>query len=168
MRYYQRAGDPGRGLFPEKQTGIPMMNRAGALTKGAIVMVDEAMTDGDSTNMTVGDDASGFRNVIAPAAAFLGVNTFMVAEKDVAADTEGLFTLVGIVPCDIVDGAVAQTEILTATAGSTELTNYASTVGTVLGQKVIARPLEARGASPGTALVSCFFNGYGFSVGTHT
>jgi hypothetical protein len=169
MRYYQRAGGPGEGLFPEEQRHIPMWNRTGSiLSPGHIVQVDEQKADAASTTMTPGAVGSAYANVIVPTAgtALCG-GTFMVYEGPgtCADDAKGLFALVGIIDCDIEDGAVALTDVLVPQA-TLELDRHAALTTLTDGQKWIAKPQATRAS--GGALVSCFFNGYGFATSTTT
>lgn len=157
--YFQRSG-LGVGVTPETQEHITMWNRTGStLSRGAIVQIDEAKTQSESTSTSPGVDGTMYGNVIVPVTGDpLRVGTFMCYEgpSTCADNTKGLFTLVGVVDCDIEDGAVALVDVLTVQA-SLEL----DVNGTRAGQKAVAKALATRAS--GGVVVPCFFNGYGFA-----
>lgn len=170
--YFEFAGGPGKGVHPAKQRDIPMINRTGgALSKGAVVLIDEAMEDpdGSSTNLTPGADGSGYRHVITPTAGnSLNGGTFMVyqgTEGTLADDAEGLFATLGLFDVDIETGAVDPGDVLVVKA-ATQLDRYTAIASVVNGQKRVAKARASRAS--GSALVPCFFNGYGFEPVTAT
>jgi hypothetical protein len=88
-------GGPG-GYQPEVEE-IRAINRTGsAIVQGQVVQLDLANSDGDVSDNSIGATTSGFRNVIAPAAATPGrILAVYLGTASLADNAEGLFAVSG-------------------------------------------------------------------------
>lgn len=170
MARWKHAGGPGRGFFPEEQTGIVLQNRsAGTYLKGQIAQLDETNIDALSgATFTPGGTKSVLSGVIVPTATSIAYGgTWVVAEEDILADAWGKWTLKSADVLCSIEGALATavTDLLTVQASAVLDQNPAGSATTQL--VIVARVIEAQTAGVHTAatvLTRCRFNGEGFGI----
>lgn len=138
-----------------------VFNRTGAARiNGDLVQLDIGLTQAETTNTEVGDDASGLANAVTPAAGFVEHGIFgVVFGGGGADDTRIRVRLRGIVNELSVNAATARTDQLVPTA-----TTHAATPAGVSTSKIIGIPLST---TAGAGLVSALFDGInGFGKAT--
>lgn len=120
-------------------------------------MMDLLLSDGDVTNLTVGDRASGFSNCVAPSAAAINALApfpIVIAKADAADDGEFDGVTFGLVQASV-DATVAVGDLLEATTAG------ALSPAATSGDAIVA---IATGARTGAGIVEVFV--FGTALGT--
>jgi hypothetical protein len=134
-------------------------------TRGDVMLLDEALSDGDVTGLGSGTNGST-GNVIAPTAGSIAQGTFVVAEETLAADEEGTFLIEGYCDFVTVDGGTTD---IAAGDGLIPTTGRKLAVGNDAGTaiatgKILAIATAAETTNSGTQPLYFVGKGRGFAA----